>query len=51
MADLPGVTWPRFLVWLAAGLGIYAIYGRTHSRVRLASSSRRFQRSQEPPIG
>ena len=35
MADLPIETWLRFLAWLAAGLLIYALYGRRHSRLRL----------------
>jgi APA family basic amino acid/polyamine antiporter len=34
MADLPGETWLRFLVWLAAGIVIYVVYGRRHSRLR-----------------
>jgi APA family basic amino acid/polyamine antiporter len=34
MADLPGETWLRFAGWLAAGLLIYAFYGRRHSRLR-----------------
>jgi APA family basic amino acid/polyamine antiporter len=38
MFDLPGVTWLRFLVWLAIGLVIYALYGRSHSRLRLAAA-------------
>jgi len=33
MASLPWVTWERFLIWLAIGLVIYALYGRRHSRV------------------
>jgi APA family basic amino acid/polyamine antiporter len=37
MASLPWVTWLRFVVWLAIGLGLYAFYGRRHSR--LASPS------------
>jgi APA family basic amino acid/polyamine antiporter len=28
------VTWARFGVWLAAGLLIYALYGRRHSRLQ-----------------
>jgi APA family basic amino acid/polyamine antiporter len=28
------VTWIRFFVWLAIGLGIYFAYGRFHSRVQ-----------------
>ncbi len=27
MMQLPLVTWVRFLVWLAIGLGIYLVYG------------------------
>jgi APA family basic amino acid/polyamine antiporter len=34
MLDLPGTTWLRFLIWMALGLLIYFIYGRTHSRLR-----------------
>ena len=34
MADLPGTTWWRFLIWMAIGLAIYVVYGRTHSRLR-----------------
>jgi APA family basic amino acid/polyamine antiporter len=34
MAQLPGVTWLRFGIWLAVGLIVYAAYGRRHSRLR-----------------
>jgi basic amino acid/polyamine antiporter, APA family len=34
MTKLEGVTWLRFFGWLAAGLIIYFVYGRTHSRLR-----------------
>ena len=33
MASLPGVTWLRFFVWMAAGLMVYFSYGRFHSRL------------------
>jgi APA family basic amino acid/polyamine antiporter len=31
MIKLPGVTWLRFVVWLALGLLLYSMYGRRHS--------------------
>jgi APA family basic amino acid/polyamine antiporter len=31
MASLPWQTWLRLIIWLAIGLGIYAVYGRTSS--------------------
>jgi APA family basic amino acid/polyamine antiporter len=34
MLKLPGATWLRFVVWMAAGLLAYFLYGRTHSRLR-----------------
>ncbi|MBP6909627.1 MAG: amino acid permease [Candidatus Saccharicenans sp.] len=33
MISLPGITWIRFAVWLAAGLAIYFSYGQRHSRL------------------
>jgi basic amino acid/polyamine antiporter, APA family len=36
MTKLTGVTWLRFGVWLAIGLVIYVVYGRSHSRLRNA---------------
>ena len=35
MLNLTGETWVRFLIWMAVGLVVYAVYGRTHSRVGL----------------
>ena len=34
MTKLEGMTWARFGVWLVAGLAIYALYGRRHSRLQ-----------------
>ena len=34
MSDLPLATWIRFVIWLAIGLAIYALYGYRHSRLR-----------------
>jgi APA family basic amino acid/polyamine antiporter len=36
MTKLEAVTWLRFGAWLAVGLVIYFVYGRTHSRLRNA---------------
>lgn len=40
MFSLHLLTWEVFLIWLVIGLGMYAIYGRRHSKVqRLAQST------------
>ena len=36
MAKLPALTWERFVIWLAVGLGIYFLYGRRRSRLARA---------------
>jgi basic amino acid/polyamine antiporter, APA family len=41
MTKLEGVTWLRFFGWLAAGLVIYFIYGRTHSRLQRGDTTPR----------
>jgi APA family basic amino acid/polyamine antiporter len=35
MLNLTGGTWVRFLVWMAIGLVVYFVYGRSHSRLAL----------------
>jgi APA family basic amino acid/polyamine antiporter len=34
MAGLPALTWIRFILWLAAGLVIYFVYGMRRSRLK-----------------
>jgi basic amino acid/polyamine antiporter, APA family len=43
MLNLTGGTWVRFVVWMAIGLVVYAVYGRSHSRL-----GRREARADEP---
>jgi APA family basic amino acid/polyamine antiporter len=31
MTGLPGITWIRFIIWLAVGLVVYFTYGMSHS--------------------
>jgi APA family basic amino acid/polyamine antiporter len=33
MLQLPGITWLRFVIWLVAGMVIYALYGYRRSRL------------------
>lgn len=41
MLGLPLSNWVRFGVWLLAGAGVYALYGRRHSRLATADHRRR----------
>ena len=34
MLSLPGITWMRFVIWMAIGMVIYLAYSRRHSRMR-----------------
>jgi basic amino acid/polyamine antiporter, APA family len=34
MLSLPNGTWLRLVVWIGAGLAVYALYGRRHSKLR-----------------
>ena len=33
MSSLPSDTWMRLVIWMAIGLAVYAVYGRTHSKL------------------
>jgi len=39
MRSLPFDTWLRLLIWLAIGLVIYFVYGRSHSRINGSSAN------------
>jgi basic amino acid/polyamine antiporter, APA family len=41
MTKLEAVTWLRFFGWLVAGLIIYFVYGRTHSRLQQGDTTPR----------
>ena len=40
MLGLPKDTWARLIVWMALGLAIYFLYGRSHSKVQQAARGR-----------
>jgi len=41
MAFLPLITWMRFVLWQVAGVALYFLYGRQHSRLRAVPSGAR----------
>ena len=40
MFGLPRATWERLIIWMAIGLAIYFLYGRSHSRIGRAEIER-----------
>jgi basic amino acid/polyamine antiporter, APA family len=36
MIGLPRATWERLVIWMALGVILYSLYGRRHSRLRIA---------------
>ncbi|MCX6874739.1 MAG: amino acid permease [Verrucomicrobia bacterium] len=40
MAELPWVTWARFVIWLGVGLVFYYLYGCRHSRLNRPATAR-----------
>ena len=49
MLNLTGDTWIRFLVWMALGVVVYAVYGRRHSRLGQAPQERAAEPVAERP--
>jgi APA family basic amino acid/polyamine antiporter len=40
MLGLPVDTWARLIIWMALGLAIYFLYGKSHSKVQQAARGR-----------
>jgi APA family basic amino acid/polyamine antiporter len=36
MLGLPRATWERLILWMAVGMVVYLVYGKRHSRLRIA---------------
>jgi basic amino acid/polyamine antiporter, APA family len=47
MLGLPRATWERLVLWMVAGILVYFVYGRRHSRLRVRQGSAGF--STVPP--
>ena len=48
MANLPGETWLRFVVWMAIGVALYYAYGRRRSRFSARGASERERAGRAP---
>ena len=40
MLSLPGITWIRFLIWMALGVVFYFLYSYSHSRLGRSNADR-----------
>jgi APA family basic amino acid/polyamine antiporter len=45
MVYLPFITWMRFIVWQAAGVLLYFLYGRRHSRLAVGRTEAAWTRT------
>ena len=51
MAQLPWVTWARFVIWLGVGLVFYYIYGFRHSRLNRPPPAQPHEIKHAPDMG